>query len=423
MMSSTSRDDHRDDDDDLNGVYSQFRAFALADLRGAAVAFLKEVRKRFRKQHDGIFVRFCQLLSDFTKSKIDRDSLGVEVKELFKGHDDLIHKYNVFVRNEADDEEDGAGVGSDHDDDDNHEPVNSLVPAIDLVKKVKARFQNEEQVYKKFWELLAGIRGERFLLQELKTEVAKLFGDEHGDLYQEFERYVAKCREQKHVIKSIQDLDLSKCKQVSPSYWRLPEYYWMPLASNRSEIGDQVLNDNLVCASTGTERSSFKQRRRTKQEEALFKCEDDRFELDLLLGWMHSTAENVEKLMIKIDDQNQDDEKSSKIEIEGHLGISDLRCIERLYAEHGLDVIDNLHKSPETALPVILKSLKQKVEELVERRSDCNKIWAHVCAKNHDKLQEMQRELKNSKREDLVADEENLQKEEEMNLDVGGNKQ
>ncbi|KDO42837.1 hypothetical protein CISIN_1g016325mg [Citrus sinensis] len=380
MMSSTSRDDHRDDDDDLNGVYSQFRAFALADLRGAAVAFLKEMRKRFRKQHDGIFVRFCQLLSDFTKSKIDRDSLGLEVKELFKGHDDLIHKYNVFVRNEADDEEDGAGGDSDHDDDDNHEP-------------------------------------------ELKTEVAKLFGDEHGDLYEEFERYVAKCREQKHVIKSIQDLDLSKCKQVSPSYWRLPEYYWMPLASNRSEIGDQVLNDNLVCASTGTERSSFKQRRRTKQEEVLFKCEDDRFELDLLLGWMHSAAENVEKLMIKIDDQNQDDEKSSKIEIEGHLGISDLRCIERLYAEHGLDVIDNLHKNPETALPVILKSLKQKVEELVERRSDCNKIWAHVCAKNHDKLQEMQRELKNSKREDLVAKEEKLQKEEEMNLDVGGNKQ
>lgn len=423
MMSSTSRDDYRDDDDDLNGVYSQFRAFALADLRGAAVAFLKEVRKRFRKQHDGIFVRFCRLLSDFTKSKINRDSLGVEVKELFKGHDDLIHKYNVFVRNEADDEEDGAGGDSDHDDDDNHEPVNTVVPAIDLVKKVKARFQNEEQVYKKFWELLAGIRGERFLLQELKTEVAKLFGDEHGDLYEEFERYVAKCREQKHVIKSIQDLDLSKCKQVSPSYWRLPEYYWMPLASNSSEIGDQVLNDNLVCASTGTERSSFKQRRRTKQEEVLFKCEDDRFELDLLLGWMHSAAENVEKLMIKIDDQNQDDEKSSKIEIEGHLGISDLRCIERLYAEHGLDVIDNLHKNPETALPVILKSLKQKVEELVERRSDCNKIWAHVCAKNHDKLQEMQRELKNSKREDLVAKEEKLQKEEEMNLDVGGNKQ
>ncbi|GAY65580.1 hypothetical protein CUMW_242270, partial [Citrus unshiu] len=313
-------------------------------------------------------------------SKIDRDSLGLEVKELFKGHDDLIHKYNVFVRNEADDEEDGAGGGSDHDDDDNHEP-------------------------------------------ELKMEVAKLFGDEHGDLYEEFERYVAQCGEQKHVIKSIQDLDLSNCKQVSPSYWRLPEYYWMPMASNSSEIGDQVLNDNLVCASTGTERSSFKQRRRTKQEEVLFKCEDDRFELDLLLGWMHSAAENVEKLMIKIDDQNQDNEKSSKIEIEGHLGISYLRCIERLYAEHGLDVIDNLHKNPETALPVILKSLKQKVEELVERRSDCNKIWAHVCAKNHDKLQEMQRELKSSKREDLVANEEKLQKEEEMNLDVGGNKQ
>lgn len=411
-MSRTSRHDH-DDDDDLNGVYSQFRAFALADLRGAAEAFLKEVRKRFRKQHGYIFVRFCQLLSDFTKRKIDRDSLGVKVKELFKGHDDLIHKYNVFVPSEAVDEEDG-----------NPDGVNIIVPAIDLVNKVKARFQNKEQVNEKFQELLLGIQEERLLMHELKREAAELFGHEHGDLYEEFERYVSECcRKQKHVIKSIQDLDFSKCKPVSPSYWLLSEYYQMPLASNRSAIGDQVLNDNLLCVSTGTESCSFKRRRRTKQEEVVFKCEDDRFELDLLLEWMHSAAKNVENLMIKVAGQNQDDEETSKIKIEGHLRISDLRCIERLYGEHGLDVMDDLHKIPETALPVILKSLKQKVVELVECRSERNKIWAPVCAKSHNKLQTMHRVLQYFKREDLVADEEKLQKEEEMNLDVSRNKQ
>ena len=62
-----------------------------------------------------------------------------------------------------------------------------------------------------------------------------------------------------------------------------------------------------------------------------------------------------------------------------------LRCIERLYGEHGLDVIDILHKNPATALPVILTRLKQKQDEWKKCRDDFDKIWAKVYAKNHYK--------------------------------------
>lgn len=62
-----------------------------------------------------------------------------------------------------------------------------------------------------------------------------------------------------------------------------------------------------------------------------------------------------------------------------------LRCIERLYGDHGLDVMDILRKNPPLALPVVLTRLKQKQEEWTKCRSDFNKVWADIYAKNHYK--------------------------------------
>lgn len=62
-----------------------------------------------------------------------------------------------------------------------------------------------------------------------------------------------------------------------------------------------------------------------------------------------------------------------------------LRCIERLYGDHGLDVMDVLRKNAPLALPVILTRLKQKQEEWARCRSDFNKVWADIYAKNYHK--------------------------------------
>lgn len=62
-----------------------------------------------------------------------------------------------------------------------------------------------------------------------------------------------------------------------------------------------------------------------------------------------------------------------------------LRCIERLYGDHGLDVMDVLRKNASLALPVILTRLKQKQEEWSRCRSDFNKVWAEIYSKNYHK--------------------------------------
>ncbi|CAH9088055.1 unnamed protein product [Cuscuta epithymum] len=182
---------------------------------------------------------------------------------------------------------------------------------------------------------------------------------------------------EKYWGKSIQELDLSNCQRCTPSYRLLPDDYPIPVASQRSELGAQVLNDHWVSVTSGSEDYSFKHMRRNQYEESLFRCEDDRFELDMLLESASSTIKRVEELLNSGVD--------GYIHIEDYFSALNLRCIERLYGDHGLDVTEVLRKNPSNSLPVILTRLKQKQEEWTKCRSDLNKVWAEIYAKNHYK--------------------------------------
>ncbi|GFY88375.1 SIN3-like 3 [Actinidia rufa] len=187
----------------------------------------------------------------------------------------------------------------------------------------------------------------------------------------------------KYMAKPIQELDLSNCEQCTPSYRLLPKNYPIPLASQRTQIGAEVLNDHWVSVTSGSEDYSFKHMRKNQYEESLFRCEDDRFELDMLLESVNVTTKRVEELLDKINDNTI--KTDSPIRIEDHFTALNLRCIERLYGDHGLDVMDVLRKNAPLALPVILTRLKQKQEEWARCRSDFNKVWAEIYAKNYHK--------------------------------------
>ncbi|KAK8655383.1 hypothetical protein V6N13_107963 [Hibiscus sabdariffa] len=187
----------------------------------------------------------------------------------------------------------------------------------------------------------------------------------------------------KYFGKPINELDLSNCERCTPSYRLLPKNYPIPSASQRTELGSDVLNDHWVSVTSGSEDYSFKHMRKNQYEESLFRCEDDRFELDMLLESVNATTKRVEELLEKI---NSNIIKiDSPIRIEEHLSALNLRCIERLYGDHGLDVMDVLRKNAHLALPVILTRLKQKQEEWDRCRYDFNKVWAEIYAKNYHK--------------------------------------
>ncbi|KAL6848318.1 hypothetical protein ACP4OV_022446 [Aristida adscensionis] len=190
-------------------------------------------------------------------------------------------------------------------------------------------------------------------------------------------------KEKYNLSKPISELDLSNCQRCTPSYRLLPKNYPMPPASNRTDLGASVLNDHWVSVTSGSEDYSFKHMRKNQYEESLFRCEDDRFELDMLLESVNAATKRVEELIEKMQDNSVKPE--SPIRIDEHLTPLNLRCIERLYGDHGLDVMDVLRKNASVALPVILTRLKQKQEEWSRCRTDFNKVWAEIYAKNYHK--------------------------------------
>ncbi|EEC78333.1 hypothetical protein OsI_18074 [Oryza sativa Indica Group] len=186
-----------------------------------------------------------------------------------------------------------------------------------------------------------------------------------------------------NLCKPISELDLSNCQRCTPSYRLLPKNYPMPPASCRTDLGASVLNDLWVSVTSGSEDYSFKHMRKNQYEESLFRCEDDRFELDMLLESVIVAIKRVEELIEKMQDYSIIPD--SPIRIDEHWTPLNLRCIERLYGDHGLDVMDVLRQNASVALPVILTRLKQKQEEWSSAGPDFNKVWAEIYAKNYHK--------------------------------------
>ncbi|KAF2288899.1 hypothetical protein GH714_022644 [Hevea brasiliensis] len=119
-------------------------------------------------------------------------------------------------------------------------------------------------------------------------------------------------KEKKDMVKSIQELDLSNCENCTPSYWVLPQDYHIPQASERTKLDSEVLNDQLVCRPSIMQDYSLKRNRLNKHEEVLFKCEDDKYELDMLIGYLRSAESSAKEMLNRF--KNKEGEKNSRFQ-------------------------------------------------------------------------------------------------------------
>ncbi|XP_069149571.1 paired amphipathic helix protein Sin3-like 2 isoform X6 [Solanum lycopersicum] len=312
--------------------------------------FCERVKERLRSPTD--YQAFLKCLHIYSTEIITRKELQSLVADLLGKYPDLMEGFNEFLER--------------------CERIESLWNEGHTSKSVKEEEKDKEQ----------------------KREID---GGKEKDRYKE-----------KYWGKSIQELDLSNCQSCTPSYRLLPEDYPIPTASQRSELGAQVLNDHWVSVTSGSEDYSFKHMRRNQYEESLFRCEDDRFELDMLLESVSSAAKRAEELLNSLNDNSVG--ADGPIRIEDHFTALNLRCIERIYGDHGLDVVDILRKNLPVTLPVVLTRLKQKQEEWTKCRSDFNKVWAEIYSKNHYKSLDhrsfyfKQQDSKNLSTKSLVAE-------------------
>jgi len=238
--------------------------------------------------------------------------------------------------------------------------------------------------------------------KDLINLVKDIFGASNSELFEDFKRLLISRAEYEANGKDLwfatplSEIDFSQCRKCTPSYRALPKDFPKPVFSERSEMEAACLNDNWVSIPIGSEESnSFKHMRKNQYEEALFKCEDDQFEIDMIIDSNTCTIRVLEPIAEEIANLRVLEEAHANsqgtfprfnFQLERrNLSTVHLNAITRIYGDHGAEILELLRKNPAGTVPIVLKRLKQKDLEWRKVRQDMSKAWKETIEKNYEK--------------------------------------
>ncbi|KAI9196057.1 hypothetical protein LWI28_020662 [Acer negundo] len=408
-----------------------------------AISFVNKVKMRFQSDKKHVYKAFLDVWDRNQKDLFTYDDVYNGVSQLLGDHPDLLHEFVRLLGSQvtppplqkASDDHQNCVNGCDPslDDPDTEKMKDSLLEqGLRLCDKAEQVLSKPD--YRDFLKLLHDYSYGKFSRDDLKAAATSILGSDRN-LVEEFNVFVeapgehlsklSKIEEKKKDLqlkemKSAQELDLSNCERIGHSYFVLPEDFRDSSGRQRSE-DDEVLNDKFICVSPEDGNYSFKHKHIQQHEQVMFKFEDDRFEMDVVMERIRSTIVNVKKLWNAM--KKNKINLASVIKIEDHLNVVNMRCLERMYGDHALDMMEAIEKDPIKGLPRILKRLEQKQEELKPPQQWFNDVCTRTCAQIHLKKPEgKQQELS---RESTASSSEEMQKEEghEMMDVIEGNEQ
>lgn len=226
---------------------------------------------------------------------------------------------------------------------------------------------------------------------ELVHSIAEILGDKPGadDFYQRFRTALQyEDGEEKLLVQGtggyyayITNVDLSTTPPVTTSYRALPSSVPIPSCSGRTALGDLTLNDQFISIPTGSEDFSFKSLRRNIYEENLFRCEDERYELDMIIENNNAVIQLLQPIADQL--QNMSVEQQRIFDVEPLLDILHLRAIARIYAENAGDIIEMLKLHPVQTIPIILTRMKQKDTEWRLIQQEMRLPWRRIFEQNY----------------------------------------
>nr|XP_040052546.1 paired amphipathic helix protein Sin3a-like [Gasterosteus aculeatus aculeatus] len=173
------------------------------------------------------------------------------------------------------------------------------------------------------------------------------------------------------------EIDYASCKRLGSSYRALPKSYQQPKCTGRTPLCREVLNDTWVSFPSWSEDSTFVSSKKTQYEEHIYRCEDERFELDVVLEANLATIRALETVQRRISRMSAEEQLRFKLDnaLGGSSEVIHRKALQRIYGDKAHDIIDGLKKNPAASVPIVLKRLKMKEEEWREAQRGFNKIW------------------------------------------------
>ncbi|GBM92917.1 Paired amphipathic helix protein Sin3a [Araneus ventricosus] len=173
------------------------------------------------------------------------------------------------------------------------------------------------------------------------------------------------------------DIDYSAGGRNGASYRALPPEFEQPKCSGRTVLCNEVLNDTWVSFPSWSEDSTFVTSCKTQFEEMMYRCEDERFELDMAISANAHTLQVLENVQKKINKMTPDEK--SVFALDNNLGgtstVLHQKALHRLYGDKTEELVEGLKRNPLVAVPIILKRLKVKEEEWKEKEQQFREIW------------------------------------------------
>ncbi|XP_068710577.1 paired amphipathic helix protein Sin3a-like isoform X1 [Montipora foliosa] len=286
-------------------------------------------------------------------------------------------------------------------------------------EKVRKALKNAE-LYNNFLRCLVLFNQEVISRAELVQLAANFLG-KYPELFQWFKEFlgykdsspmesVASFKERTSGELHHLEIDYSSCKRYGTSYRALPKSYTQPKCSGRTALCREVLNDTWVSFPSWSEDTPFPGTRKTQYEEYIFRCEDERFELDVVLESNLSTIRVLEAIQKKL--QRMPAEEQAKFRLDSCIGGTSefihRKAIQRIYGDKAPDIVDGLKKTPAVAVPLVLKRLKTKEEEWRESQRQFNKIWRdqnekyYLKSLDHQGITFKQNDLKSMRSKSLI---------------------
>ncbi|KAJ2382741.1 hypothetical protein GGI05_005556, partial [Coemansia sp. RSA 2603] len=182
-------------------------------------------------------------------------------------------------------------------------------------------------------------------------------------------------------------VSLSQCKAYGPSYRLLPESSAQSKCSGRDAMCYEVLNDRWASHPTwASEDTDFVHHKKNVYEEAMFRSEEDRHEMDIEIDTNLSVIRQLTPIAQQI--EQMDPEKQMQLTLpESFWGMSEAlprRALRKVYdSSRALEIIKAMHTHPAVAIPIVLKRLKQKDEEWRKQRRVFANIWRETDSKNY----------------------------------------
>eukprot|EP00178_Gracilaria_changii_P028053 TRINITY_DN949_c3_g1_i1.p1 TRINITY_DN949_c3_g1~~TRINITY_DN949_c3_g1_i1.p1 ORF type:complete len:1871 (-),score=307.17 TRINITY_DN949_c3_g1_i1:6806-12316(-) len=202
---------------------------------------------------------------------------------------------------------------------------------------------------------------------------------------------------------SMTEIAIEHGVELRGSYRRIPPDCPALEYTGRSMHERRTLNDLWINVTRGSEDYSFKFMRKNQSEDNLFRCEDDRYELDLVIETNAATIMKLETIEATISTLQEGDKKRHAL-APNALSPIHFNAIQRIYGESGPEVISQVKLNPFLAVPVVLKRLKEKDISWRRARMEMNRVWREVGERNfHRSLDHRSPSFKAVDKKDLSA--------------------